>query len=97
MSTLKGAGGELRATIHITRKATGKVETFHLVGHTSPEQHAKIMKMIESGELKFDDLAKDPQALGVSIEPVRTNHGSAGAIVGPGANVKQGDDDGSNP
>lgn len=43
MSDLKGAGGEFRATIHITRAATGKVETYELVGRTTPEQHEKIV------------------------------------------------------
>jgi hypothetical protein len=43
MSNLSGQGGELRATVHITRKATGKVETYELVGRTTPEQHEQIM------------------------------------------------------
>lgn len=42
MSDLKGTGGELRMTIDITRKATGKTETVELVGQTTPEQHAQI-------------------------------------------------------
>jgi hypothetical protein len=37
MSEIKGQMGELRATIHITRAATGKVETYELVGHVEPE------------------------------------------------------------
>ena len=44
MSALKGQGGELRATVQITRKATGKVETVELVSRTTPEQHAQIMQ-----------------------------------------------------
>lgn len=43
MSELKGDGGELRATIHVTRKATGKVETFEITARTTPEQHEQIM------------------------------------------------------
>ena len=42
MSELKGQPGELRATIHITRKATGKVETYELVGQVSPEDDAAV-------------------------------------------------------
>lgn len=43
MSELTGQGGELRATIQVTRKATGKVETYELVGRTTLEQHEQIM------------------------------------------------------
>lgn len=32
MNDLVGAAGKITATIHITRKATGKVETYELVG-----------------------------------------------------------------
>lgn len=39
MSELKGSGGELRAVVQITRKATGKTETVELVARTTPEQH----------------------------------------------------------
>lgn len=44
MSELSGAGGELRATVHITRGDTGAVETYEVVGRTTPEQHEQIMK-----------------------------------------------------
>ena len=37
MSELKGPPGELRMTVTITRKDTGKVETVELVGHAVPE------------------------------------------------------------
>ena len=37
MAELKGGGGEVRMTIHIKRKATGKVETHELVGRVMPE------------------------------------------------------------
>lgn len=40
---MKGQPGELRATIHVTRKDTGKVETFELVGHSDPEKLAEIL------------------------------------------------------
>lgn len=40
---LKGAVGELRATIHVKRAATGKVETYTLIGRTTPEQHEQII------------------------------------------------------
>ena len=43
MNNLQGAGGELRATINITRQ-TGHVETYEVVGHTTPEQHAQITR-----------------------------------------------------
>lgn len=43
MSDLNGQTGELRAVITVTRKATGKVETYELVGRTTPEQHSAIV------------------------------------------------------
>ena len=43
MNELSGKGGELRATVTITRKATGVVETYELVGQTTPEEHAQIV------------------------------------------------------
>lgn len=43
MINIKVQSGELRATIHVTRKATGKVETYELTARTTPEQHARIM------------------------------------------------------
>lgn len=51
MSDLKGQGGELRATIHITRKATGITETVELVGRTTPEQHEQIMADARPGRV----------------------------------------------
>jgi hypothetical protein len=41
------AGGELSATIHIKRAATGKTETYELVGRTTPEEHEKLMNDIQ--------------------------------------------------
>ena len=43
MSEIKGTGGELRGTLHIKRKATGKVDTVEIVARTTPEQHAQII------------------------------------------------------
>ena len=42
-SDLSGQGGELRATINIKRQ-TGEVETYEVVGHTTPEQHVQITR-----------------------------------------------------
>lgn len=42
MNELSGKGGELRATVTVTRKETGAVETYEIVGQTTPEEHAKI-------------------------------------------------------
>lgn len=52
MSDLKATGGELRATIHVTRKATGKVETFEIIGHTDPE---KLKELLEAEKLKKEN------------------------------------------
>lgn len=35
--------GELRATIHITRAATGETETVELVGHSDPDKLKEIL------------------------------------------------------
>jgi len=35
--------GELRATIHIKRKETGKVEMYEIVGHKDPEKLKEIL------------------------------------------------------
>lgn len=37
-------------TLQITRKATGKTETVELVSHTTPEQHAQIMKELKGSD-----------------------------------------------
>lgn len=44
MSDLQGTPGELRATISITRKASGKVETYELVGHVTAEQEQQLLE-----------------------------------------------------
>jgi hypothetical protein len=46
MSDLKTQIGELRATIHVTRKDTGNVDTYEIVGKTTPEQHEQIMQQL---------------------------------------------------
>lgn len=46
MAELKGQLGELRMTVQITRKETGKVETVELVGHVDEEK----LKEIQHGE-----------------------------------------------
>jgi|WetSurSiteA1Bulk_404760.scaffolds.fasta_scaffold801602_1 hypothetical protein len=38
MSDLKGAVGELHMKIQVTRKETGKVEEYDVVGFVNPEQ-----------------------------------------------------------
>ena len=38
MSNLTGQAGELRMSIEVTRKDSGKVETFELIGFTDEEQ-----------------------------------------------------------
>lgn len=40
---IQGKQGELRATVQVTRKATGKIETYELIGHTDPEQLALLL------------------------------------------------------
>lgn len=54
MSDLKGQGGELRATIQVTRAATGMVETYELIGGCSLEEAKALGAKIvhgASGEL----------------------------------------------
>lgn len=41
MAELKSAEGELKAVIHVTRKATGKVETYEVTGRVN---HAEAVK-----------------------------------------------------
>ncbi len=43
MSELKPEPGELRATINVTRAATGLVETFEVVGHSDPAKLAELV------------------------------------------------------
>lgn len=73
MSEIKGPGGELRATVHVQRKATGKVETYYLLGHTTPEEHARILEEIRAGRLR--------------LGPVE--HGASGSLSGAGAEMNR--------
>lgn len=40
---IPGLKGELRATIHVRRAATGKTETFEIVGHSDSEKLKELM------------------------------------------------------
>jgi hypothetical protein len=49
MIALNGTPGELRATIEIKRKDTGKVDTFQLIGHPDPEVLKKLLEEANNG------------------------------------------------
>jgi len=49
MNTLSGQPGELRATITITRKATGKQETYELIGTPVAETQPQQQKEQDNG------------------------------------------------
>jgi hypothetical protein len=50
MAELKGQLGELRATIQITRKETGKVEEVELTSRiTDQETHEQLVKEFSNG------------------------------------------------
>lgn len=53
MSELKAQPAEFRATIHVTRKATGKVETYELV--SVPDEQPK-QKDSEHGSHAHNDV-----------------------------------------
>ena len=55
MSELSGVPGELRATIHIVRKETGKVEEYEVIGHSDPAVLEKILD-----EKKEQDHERNP-------------------------------------
>lgn len=44
MANLQGQPGELRMTIEVKRAATGKTDTFELVGHADPEKLKQILE-----------------------------------------------------
>ena len=44
MNDLKGPPAELRCVLTIKRAATGKVETYDVVGRATPEQVAALLK-----------------------------------------------------
>lgn len=46
---LQGQPGELRMTIEIKRKETGKIETVELVGHADPEKLKQILENEHGG------------------------------------------------
>lgn len=54
MASLMGQTGELRFTIEIKRKDTGKVEQFELVGQVTDEQ----LKEIQDGSHTLDSSEK---------------------------------------
>jgi hypothetical protein len=43
MIALQGDKTELRFTLEIVRAATGKVETFEMIGHSDPEELKKLL------------------------------------------------------
>ena len=43
MIELTGEKAELRFTLEIKRAATGKVETYEMVGHADPEELQKLL------------------------------------------------------
>ena len=43
MIELTGEKAELRFTLEITRAATGKVETYEMIGHADPEELQKLI------------------------------------------------------
>ena len=42
---LRGQPGELRMTVQVMRKETGKVETYELMGRATPEQDAALKEI----------------------------------------------------
>jgi hypothetical protein len=52
MSNLTGQAGELRMSIEVTRKDTGKVEKYELIGFTDEEQLKQ--HMADQAEQKED-------------------------------------------
>lgn len=50
MSSLMGQAGELSFTVQITRKETGQVDEFQLIGQITPEQVEQLLT-----EQKEDD------------------------------------------
>ena len=76
MSELKSRGGELRATVHITRKATGKVETVELVARTTPEQHEQIMGDARHNHIHGASGTMLGQGAGMNNQPKENDDGS---------------------
>jgi hypothetical protein len=49
MIELQGQEGELTMTIQITRKETGEVEEYNLVGHCTDEEFKQLIEGVENG------------------------------------------------
>ena len=49
MSDLKGQVGEVRMTIQVTRKDTGKVDEYQVVGNCSPSEFDALKADLENG------------------------------------------------
>jgi hypothetical protein len=52
MNDLKGPPSELRCTVTIKRAATGKEETYELVGQATPEQVAALIGAADNEQPK---------------------------------------------
>lgn len=50
MTNLTGKLGELRMTVEITRKATGKTEVYELIGHVMDEEEETEDKESKNGK-----------------------------------------------
>ena len=59
MNELKGGEGELRMTIEIKRKATGKVETYNIVGQPVSAEAATELGAVEGADFKPETESKD--------------------------------------
>jgi hypothetical protein len=55
MADLQGPPGELRMTVSITRKATGKVETYQLSARATPEEFEAIKRDVGAGVLNIKE------------------------------------------
>ena len=58
MSDLTGQAGELRMSIEVTRKETGKVETFEMIGFTDEEK----LKQLQAEQAEFKAPQTDASA-----------------------------------
>jgi hypothetical protein len=55
MASLQGALGELRMTVQIVRKETGKVEEVELTSNiTDPQMHEQLSKELNNGRNTLD-------------------------------------------
>lgn len=60
MNNLQASPGELRATVSITRKSTGKVETYKLIGRVTAEQAQAIMDAEHADIQQAPPATEDP-------------------------------------